>query len=442
MKMISLFKVTFLVLILTLKSLLAQSVRDATHDNTDIEVNSVVTLTNDNVSSSIQLYTEGKNSSTKADATRLYLPVESSNNNEYSIYRESSNGDYQPEISGATTTNNARLTFTLDLDVQGAFDNLYLGTLKADGSYDLVLLSNNAGGGDSQTFSIDVDDICSQSDVLDCSKFNATLASNISPLSTTIVFFLFDDATISSIAEASITNGSFYQVFLGHDIDENNVSIDSLTNSDKRVFINYTGFNLANVENIYAEVLINSCASAPSETLGNAAIGKSSFRALETINNSGTATIKNLKNDECYGIRIVICDKFGFCSKLSNTVVGEPQEIEVLLKEQGCFFFTAGFAGSHWIIDYFQKFRDNVLRKNSLGQKFIKFYYIVGPKYAPYVLDKPYLQKAIRGLAYVLYGFIFYFNQIVMTLIVLATLISLIFLFNKYYIGVKGHGRS
>jgi hypothetical protein len=451
MKMISLSKVTFLLLFLAHNSLFAQSVRDASHDNTDSDARAIVSFKTGNAGGgSFELITEGTNSSAESGAPNIYLPALSTGNNEaYSLYKKTTNGDLLLNIpigSAFDTTADGidnddveqDLVFTLDVEISGDHDNLHFGVINNDGKYLTKVIETNISSEGAKTVEVPFSFICGKSTDFNCDNFINTSAGTTSKAHTTIVIFLDDDGTANEFETSSITNGAYYELYIGHDTDLTSVSLDTIGKGDSQLTISYTGFNLLDVENVYA-FLDTTCSDDTTRvTLGSLGAGKSDLISLETTNNSGTAKIKNLTNDTCYGIRVGLCDKFGFCSVFSNRGSETPEEIEVLLKKQGCFFFTAGFAGSHWIIDYFQSFRDDVLRKNYLGKKFVKFYYMIGPLYAPYVLDKPLLQKAIRGFAYVLYGIIHYFNSILIALVAIMTA----YLVKRYYEGVRGHGRS
>lgn len=117
-------------------------------------------------------------------------------------------------------------------------------------------------------------------------------------------------------------------------------------------------------------------------------------------NLTGKILVEPLENNVAASLSVAFVDKYNYATRVSNIVTGTPIEILALLREQSCFFFTAGFQRKHYVTDRLQKFRSNVLMKFSLGREFVRFYYTIGPKYAPLVLDRPWLQMMIKGIGY------------------------------------------
>ena len=56
-------------------------------------------------------------------------------------------------------------------------------------------------------------------------------------------------------------------------------------------------------------------------------------------------------------------------------------------------------------VEILRQFRDRYLLTNSLGQKFVAWYYRTGPAAANYIKDMPLLKAAIRVALYPLVGF-------------------------------------
>ncbi|CAN0143230.1 unnamed protein product, partial [Chrysoparadoxa australica] len=144
------------------------------------------------------------------------------------------------------------------------------------------------------------------------------------------------------------------------------------------------------------------------QTLGSLGVSFTNLQDLLSTLTIGQVKVEGLTNDFCYGIRVVQCDLYGFCSRASQQIQNHPEDIQTLLEKQACFFFTAGFGERHYVVDYFQEWRDQVLRKFWLGRLFVKWYYSFAPQHTPFILKRPWLQKGIRGVAYVLYGVIKY----------------------------------
>lgn len=74
----------------------------------------------------------------------------------------------------------------------------------------------------------------------------------------------------------------------------------------------------------------------------------------------------------------------------------------------GCFIATAAFgsplAGQ---VEILRKFRDRYLLTNTLGQKFVAWYYRNGPVAADWIKDKPLAKAAVQAGLYPLIGFSF-----------------------------------
>ena len=49
-----------------------------------------------------------------------------------------------------------------------------------------------------------------------------------------------------------------------------------------------------------------------------------------------------------------------------------PESIINFLDKESCYFVSAGFKDSHYVLDYFRWFRDHVLLKFSLGKRLLR----------------------------------------------------------------------
>ena len=102
-------------------------------------------------------------------------------------------------------------------------------------------------------------------------------------------------------------------------------------------------------------------------------------------------------------------------SDLSASLVGSPQNIETFLEEQSCYLLSAGFQNDHYVLDYFRKFRDEVLMHHPVGQWLVKAYYHTSPKYAHYIYKSHLLSAVVRFLGHIIY-FIFKYWFIILSL--------------------------
>jgi len=418
------------------------------------EENADVLLSNTTLGSGLRtpLIVEGKSSDSVSNAVKVYIPFASFDNKEFSYHRSATNGDFLPVLDNSgNVTNGAALWFSLNIEVDGAEDRLVAAIKNDDGKYVIVSTLVASASTDSDLLvSINLDDICDDSDELNCSDYNSLNVSSTGTDSQIMAIFLTDnDSLIDGIDESSITNASFYEITVSNRIFPSEIiRLNSVGRGEQQLFLSYSGFStMTNLESIYGIALETSGLGCDvdntlGQTLGDlnstAGIGLSNIISLETIEiNDSSQKIKDLANDQCYQVRVTQCDKFGFCSEVSNQIDGTPELIAALLTKNGCFFFTAGFEGDHYIIDYFRSFRDDVLRKSFLGNTFVNFYYRVGPKYAPLIIGRPWIQKSVRALAYVLYGLLNYLNYI----FYMIAGIACVFIMKKLR-GVISYGRS
>lgn len=135
----------------------------------------------------------------------------------------------------------------------------------------------------------------------------------------------------------------------------------------------------------------------------------------------GEVILSDLENGRLYHLSICIENKWGFCSEFPTTQSVEPQLLAEFLREQGCFFFSAGFGREHPVIERLKWFRDHVLRKLPGGEGIVQFYYRVAPPYAHYVSQSPMLRAVVRSLGYLL-SFIITYGGAFATLLILGAI--------------------
>ena len=134
-----------------------------------------------------------------------------------------------------------------------------------------------------------------------------------------------------------------------------------------------------------------------------------------------------LSNATLYHVTLGYVDKWQFVTKLPVSKSETPESIINFLEKESCYFISAGFKESHYVLDYFRWFRDNVLLKFSLGKAFVNVYYETAPHYAlKYIYPSETLSFLIRTFSYILYFFmtrIWYF--------------AVFFLLVIFYLGLK-----
>lgn len=121
---------------------------------------------------------------------------------------------------------------------------------------------------------------------------------------------------------------------------------------------------------------------------------------------NGSLTVSNLTNNVTYLLSVAHVSKFKFVTTIPTNGSGRPQEIQAFIKEQNCFFLSAGFGDHHYVLDYMRTFRDTVLLKNTVGKLFVNYYYDFAPQYTPYIYQNPPIAALMRGLGYGLYYFL------------------------------------
>lgn len=143
---------------------------------------------------------------------------------------------------------------------------------------------------------------------------------------------------------------------------------------------------------------------------------------------NGALTVSNLTNDQTYLLTVGHVSKFKFVTTLPTNGSGRPQEIQAFIKEQSCFFLSAGFGDRHYILDYMRNFRDTFLLKNTLGKLFVNFYYNFAPQYTPYIYENPSIAFLMRIVGYGLY----YFLNAWMVILSAITALFTFFKFKKF----------
>lgn len=391
--------------------LLAQSVSDT--NPADIEV----TLYNNNKTDSFNIFEVNGANNDSANPHKIYIPIKNDNstptvkNENFSYYP---NRDKLPLIANGSPKATTELRFFLTTDIEGLLDDLHVAVATTAGGNYSVLRFIRAVSDENLTFDLSLTELCSNA-ALDCDSLNEDREPNFTA-SVFLYFFLADgESGVGASVDPSQTTGAFYQVFFSSKVYADRVvELSELRKGDGSLVAEYTSFVMADGvgDSLYSLTTAGSagdlCSGTTDSTNSDDTIGPSNslsnLTTLETLESTGTQRIGNLENNRCYSVKLFLCDRFGFCSYGSQTIQNAPEDIQALLEKQACFFFTAGFGEEHPVVNFFQAFRDQHLRRFWLGRQFIDFYYEVAPQYTPFILERPWLQSLIRGGAYVLYA--------------------------------------
>jgi len=396
---------SLLLFLLFAPSLLGQTVLD----NNLVEINTTLT----NSATTFALWTDAAAGNSESSPHDIFIPLATDgtvtpDNNDYSYYANRAN---LPELTGEVSA--ATLNFVLNIDVEGTVDHLHV-AIGSGTEYEIVKVNSQTVDVNPLTLQVSLTEICSgaRNSILDCSQ----LAKDSSPSSRLDIFaYIFlatgDQGTSTVIDPSNFAGGTYYRLNLSNRVFSTELFLNDLLKGDKQLIADFLGFTVTPYRGLFANIsdgvagLCNSVTDpSRNKTLGNLSLSLNNLLDLEFTGNAGEAKLRDLQNNFCYSVRLFQCDKFGFCSTSSEQIQNSPEEIEALLKKQACFFFTAGFERQHYIVDYFQAFRDQVLRRTWLGRQFVSFYYKVAPGYTPFILERPWLQKLIQGIAYLLYG--------------------------------------
>ena len=427
------FRPLFLFALLT-SSLLFQhrTFAQVVYDNNEDEDNIVVRLKTGTGSYSFGLFQERSTSTTTNRTHTVYLPLagktSSIDNRDFSYYKDRTN---LPQITSGTSPDGENyLEFNLYLDVLGSdtYLNVGISTESSPTSFEVIGSIDYPSYGDgARTIAVDLKDICDyDTDVFDCSKFE--FSDNPSDDEEISLFFFLEDGNVSNgtAVNKEDYSGVIYRLRMSNRVYTTIPRLNELTKGDSQLVATVDGFEMDNdFDSWFVRTDSSTCTdSATNQTLLSLGIDSSSLRDLENRTIDGIVRINELTNGTCYSIRLFQCDKYGFCSYSTEQVSGTPEEIQALLEKQSCFFFTAGFGGEHYVVTFFQKWRDEVLSQSWWGQQFIDWYYRSAPQITPYILDKPWLQNVIKIIGYVLYGLIRY-AELIMSLAVVVFLIGL-----------------
>jgi|GEM_PF-4209837 hypothetical protein len=322
----------------------------------------------------------------------------------------------------------ATLTFEKEITVKSGDSDLFLHAAVASDldSNDWRVIGRNTSPISSTALeerhkvSFTTTSFCANSDRIECDD----LVSSDDDVMSQVYFFLAENVLLFNDEidpESSAYNhGVYYEVSLSSRVhaadptapseDFNLVKIEEIRRGDESLNLKYrSDFTIEEFD----RVIVARYLDDTKITIGGQFIGENATHgSLKLFGNvegdefprseEGIILVEPLTNGEAAILSIAFVDKYGFVTPLSNSETETPLKVEVLLQEQSCFFFTAGFGREHWVIDELKSFRDQVLRNSPLGNVLIDVYYEVAPKYAYVILDHPWLQATMRGIGYVL----------------------------------------
>lgn len=254
----------------------------------------------------------------------------------------------------------------------------------------------------------------------DCSLLLPSSLSYSSPVIFKVYFFL---SAISNMAVGDVLDpvanvgGIYFDVGLSNRIytaSELLVSITDVKKGDGRALLS---FNSNTSMSNFRKILVfkhTSLPATPNLAIGLYTNGELLDRDFSN-SQSGQVVVNQLINNEEAILSIAYEDLYGFASVLSTPQSIVPLDIQEMLNKQSCFLLTAGFGEEHYVIDFFRKYRDQVLFNSFLGRKFVNIYYKEAPYYALAIYKNNSIRWGIRTMAYLFY-YIFNYYWIVFLL--------------------------
>ncbi|MCK5073462.1 MAG: hypothetical protein KAQ98_08565 [Bacteriovoracaceae bacterium] len=292
-------------------------------------------------------------------------------------------------------------------------------TYRLTGGPQYSIVSTNSPLSASCTFSIK--EIFEQSD-------KSLSAGSSNEVYLMLYFYITDDNTLEKDDEIvpSGTDGMYYKLHFSDKIPSGRLDVISLEKGDGRLKIEFiegvTVTEMGSTE-AYRTLIIQRAGTVLSNggdsyySVINA--GGSLFEEYGFIKD-GYLDIYPLVNYREYNFSVALMNKYQFTTALSNSMVESPESIEVFLKKQSCYLFSAGFQREHFVLDYFRRFRDTVLLRYQFGKAFIAWYYNTAPGYAPYIYRSEGLSFIVRTVGYALFYLMNYFYFFFLAVFLLA----------------------
>ncbi len=293
---------------------------------------------------------------------------------------------------------------------------LYAGILDENGEKFVVYDKNTGGDNDgflsyassesaNVNVTLNIDKLCSGTFLDTCTSKLLETAAPSNDAEVTILYFLSENNYKSTSTEQDLSSQSGVLVKYKFSSkvyhEDERITSFSLKKGDLRITADYT---LDLITEPYKLIALRQPGSFSSGTYSTASsdILSTDYSPGE----GGELDIFPLSNAVTYHITLGYVDKWQFVSKLPNSVSETPESIINFLEKESCYFISAGFKESHYILDYFRGFRDRILLRFPLGQAIVEFYYETAPYYAlKYIYPSETLSFLVRSLAYILYFF-------------------------------------
>lgn len=421
----------FLIIIINTFALAADSVRIYEPDNL---------VVNGSTSGTYSLYVDepsGDATSESAPA-KIYVPLEVNttlNTNRDNYYLNTGSNatpyslfGYASDTGSVDYTNFSSYTIQYPLKVTTGSTAKYIYAavkLPSGGNYKVIARTSSTYVNVtdySVNFAFSPQKICevSISETTNCSNFDLSGTVIENTKSFNVYFFQSDNSTLinTSITPSSYS-GVYFQLLMSNRVytsSELTLSLTALRRGDERVTGSFT--NSVTMEDFKkAMAFVHSGAVCAANSNIKNCTGSLSTDSIAS-SQSGEFTLSGLTNGTPVTISVVLIDKYGFASVVSNSKSATPTDIEDLLKKQNCFLLTAGFGEEHFVIDYFRNYRDTILSKSIPGRLFIKYYYKYAPDFALSIYNNSEIRGFIRGCAYFLY---FLFNFYYLLILAILT---------------------
>ncbi|MBL6988246.1 MAG: hypothetical protein ISR65_00625 [Bacteriovoracaceae bacterium] len=241
-----------------------------------------------------------------------------------------------------------------------------------------------------------------------------------------------DDDDIVETELAKVSAGLFYTFYFSDKPPDSGITSFELEMGDKRITAIYDGediddyynsviFKLARSTDVPANLTYQALLDA--DPNGGALYLQGSEVKFYDEHPSGEFDITGLENGNTYRFAMAFVNNYLFATTFSQSDSANTEEIEAFLKKHACYLISAGYQKEHYVLDYFRKFRDNVLLKYSLGRKLVNWYYQTAPLYAPYIYNNKTASAVVRGVAHSLYLIM---NNILIALGLILTLFVLL----------------
>jgi hypothetical protein len=287
--------------------------------------------------------------------------------------------------------------------------------------YDHIL-----GRGLTQTYYFSLTNLC-QADT-DCQNWSDS--SDI-PVGSDVNVFIYADINPgrSSVIDPSdfSSSGFFLDLNASSQLETkgNSPGLGEIYRGDTQLILSLENNNATIISDGHYRTIVGRTASAQGiqmrfdTFLGQAAefLDGGRYKLLDPVI-EGLVVVSGLENEVGHFLTIGQVNKYQFTTWLSptNSTAAVPSEIEAFLQAKSCFLLSAAFKRDHYLIEYFRRFRDRVLKQHPLGVMFVNSYYQYAPQYTSFIWNSPALQLVIKIFAYLLY-FLLNFKLLFMSII-------------------------